>query len=138
MRNTKIRVFMGSAVFLGLTVSAMAAPLEIKGTLQNVDGVPLSGIITVIQETPHVTFTHHEVDKSGLFEIAINSEGELVLHASAPYHPVDERVIAAGTTGVVTVNFVLPLGQDVQVKVVDALGQGVPGAELRIRYHEPH
>ena len=138
MRNTKILVFMGSAVFLSLTLSAVAAPVEIVGTLQNVDGVSLSGIITVIQETPHVTFTHHEVDKSGLFKIAIDSEGELVLHASARNHPPAEHVIAAGTTGVVTVNFVLALGQDVEVKVVDALGQAVPGAELRVRYHEPH
>lgn len=134
----KTLVFIGSAVFLNLTVAVAAAPVEIVGTLQNADGVSLSGVITVIQETPHLTFTHHEVGKDGLFEIAIDSEGELVLHASAPSHPVDEIVIPAGTTGSVTVNFTLPLGQDVQVKVVDAAGQGVPGAELRVRYHEPH
>ena len=34
-------------------------------------------------------------------------------------------------------DFVLPLGQDVQVRVVDDLGQGVAGAALRVRYHEP-
>ena len=30
-----------------------------------------------------------------------------------------------------------PLGQDVQVRVVDAEGRSVPGAALRVRYHEP-
>ncbi len=138
MRNTKLITILGSVVFLSLTVSAVAAPLEIVGTLRNVDEVPLSGRITVIQETSSgVTFTHHEVDKTGLFKMAIDSEGELVLHASAPQHPAGERVIPAGTTGVVNVDFILPLGQDVQVRVVDDLGQGVPGAALRVRYHEP-
>ena len=39
--------------------------------------------------------------------------------------------------GLVTVGFALPVGQDVQVRVVDAEGRGVPGAALRVRYHEP-
>ena len=86
MRNTRIFACMGMVVFLSLTVSAVAGPVEIVGTLQNVDGVSLSGRITVIQESSSgVAFTHHEV----------------------------------------------------KVKVVDALGQAVPGAALRVRYHEP-
>ena len=60
-----------------------------------------------------------------------------MLHAVAPHHPTAERVIPAGTSGPVTVGFALPLGQDVQVRVVDAEGRGVPGAALRVRYHEP-
>ena len=36
-----------------------------------------------------------------------------------------------------TVDFALPLGQDVKARVVDAEGRGVPGAALRVRYHEP-
>ena len=138
MRNTKFLTILGSAVFLSLSLSAVAAPLEIVGTLRNVDGVPLSGRITVIQEIPQLSFTHHEVDKTGLFEVSIaDAPGELVLHAAAPGHPTGERVIPAGSTGVVNVDFVLPLGQDVQVRVVDDLGQGVAGATLRVRYHEP-
>ncbi len=139
MRNTTLLAFMGMVVFLSLTVSAVAAPLEIVGTLRNVDQVPLSGRITVIQETRSgVTFTHHEVDKTGLFEVSMSdAQGGLVLHAAAPGHPAGERVIPAGTTGVVEVDFVLPLGQNVQVRVVDDLGQGVTGAALRVRYHEP-
>ena len=138
MRNTKILTIMGSVVFLSLSVSAVAAPLEIVGTLRNVDEVPLSGRITVIQEIPQLIFTHHEVDKTGLFEITIaDASRELVLHAAAPGHPAGEQVIPAGSTGVVEVDFVLPLGQDVQVRVVDDLGQGVAGAALRVRYHEP-
>ena len=55
----------------------------------------------MIQETSRgVTFTHHEVDKTGLFEVSIaDAPGELVLHAAAPGHPTGERVIPAGSTG---------------------------------------
>ena len=137
MRNTKMLALIGSVIFLSMSVAALASPVEIVGTLRNVDGVPLSGRITVIQETPQLIATHYEVDKTGRFKIVSDSEGELVLHASALQHPTGERVIPAGTIGVVTVDFVLPLGQDVQVRVVDAQGQGVPGAALRVRYHEP-
>ena len=92
----------------------------------------------MIQETPSLTFTHHEVDQTGLFEISIDdAQGALVLHASSLGHPSAEHVIAAGTTGAVSVNFVLPLGQDVQVRAVDTHGKGAPGATLRVRYHEP-
>ena len=48
-----------------------------------------------------------------------------------------ERVIPVCSTGEVTVNFVLLLGQDVQVRVVDAQGNSVSGVALRVRYHEP-
>ena len=137
MRNAKMFVTIGGVVFLSLAASAAAAPLEIVGALRDVDGVPLAGTITVIQETPRVTFTSHEVDKTGLFKIAADSAGALVLHAAAAGHPGDERVIPAGAGGVVSVDFVLPLGRDVQVRVIDAEGRGVPGAALRVRYHEP-
>ncbi len=137
MQNTKMLAFIGGAVFLGLAASAAVAQAEIVGTLRNMDGVPLSGTITVIQETPQLAFSHHEVDKTGQFKIAIDSEGGLTLHASALQHSTAERVIPAGTTGVVTVDFVLPLGRDVQVRVTDAQGQGVQGAALRVRYYEP-
>ena len=137
MRNTKSLVLIGSAAFLTLTLCAVAAPVQVVGTLQNAGGVSLSGRITVIQGTSNVAFTHHEADKNGLFRFEIDSEEEAVIHAAALQHPPAERVIPAGSTGVVTVNFVLPLGQNVQVRVVDALRNPVSGAALRVRYHEP-
>ena len=85
-----------------------------------------------------MTFAHHQVDKTGTFRITSDSAGGLVLHASASQHPSEERVIPADSTGVVPVHFVLPLGQNVKVRVVDALGRGVPGADLRVRYDEPN
>ena len=101
------------------------------------NGDPLSGTITVIQKTPNLSFTHHAVDKTGEFKFTANAAGQLLLHARAPQHPTAEHVIPAGASGTVTVDFELPLGQDVQVRVVDAEGRGVPGAALRVRYHEP-
>lgn len=137
MQYRSFPVSIPAVVFLSLCASAVAAPVEIVGSLQNVNGFSLAGKITVIQEVPRLSVTAHVVADDGLFRFMSDSEGALVLHAAAPDHPSAERVIAAGTTGVVTVDFTLPLGQDVEVRVVNAEGTGVPGAELRVRYHEP-
>ncbi len=91
----------------------------------------------MIQEIPHLRFTTHEVDKDGVFKFTTDSEGPIVLHAVAIDHPSSEHVIDAGTTGTVTIDFMLPIAQDVKVSVVDAAGNAVEGAELRVRYHEP-
>ena len=137
MHKIYVPIFIATVVFLTLTPTAVATSIEIRGTLGNADGESLSGMITVIEEVPSLTFTHHEVDESGTFKFTSSTQGALVLHASALYHPSAEHVIAAGTTGVVTVDFVLPLGQNVQVRVVDGDGNAVAGATLRVRYHEP-
>ena len=137
MEYTRFLGFVFGAVFLSLSVSVTAAPVEIVGTLQNVNGFALHGKITVIQEVPHLSFTTHEVEEDGLFRFTSDTEGDLVLHATATGHSPAEQVIVAGTTGVVTASFTLPLGQDVQVRVVDAEGNSVEGAELRVRYYEP-
>lgn len=126
-----------TVIFLILTSTTVAASVEIKGILENADGKSLSGRITVIQEVPSLTFTHHEVDESGEFSFSSDTQGALVLHASALHHPSAEHVISAGTVGVVTVDFELPLGQAVEVRVIDAEGSAVAGATLRVRYHEP-
>ena len=137
MQNTRSQVSIGCLTFLSVFAFVAAEPVRVVGTLQDVDSFSLSGKITVIQERPHLKFTTHEVGKDGLFKFTSDSEGSVVLHAAAIGHPSAEHVIDAGTTGTVTVDFMLPLGQDVQVKVVDAEGNPVAGAELRIRYHEP-
>lgn len=137
MRNTNGFEVLGSVALLGLAVCAPAAALDITGTLEDVNGNPLAGTITVIQETPNLSLTHHEVDKTGEFKFTANAAGGLVLYAAAPGHPTGERVIPAGRSGLLTVDFELPLGQNVKARVVDAEGRGVPGAALRVRYHEP-
>ena len=137
MQNRWIHASTGCLTFLGMFTFVAAGPVGIVGTLQNVDGFSLSGQIMVIQEQPNLTFTTHEVDKTGRFKFTSDTEGRVVLHASAIDHPSAEHVIDAGTTGTVTVNFMLALGQDVQVRVVDAEGNSVEGAELRVRYDQP-
>lgn len=137
MKYIRFPGFVFGAVFLSLLAAAAAVPVEIEGTLQNVNGFALPGKITVIQEVPHLRFTTHEVEEDGQFRFTSDSEGPVVIHAQSKGHPPAERVIAAGTTGAVTVNFTLALGQDVQVRVVDADGNAVEGAELRVRYYEP-
>lgn len=137
MSNTKMLAPIGCVVFLSLAVSMPATTLKINGRLRDMNGNSLSGTITVIQHSPNLSFTHHAVVDTGEFQFTASTAGQLLLHARAPQHPTAEHVIPAGTSGTVTVDFALPLGQDVKVRVVDASGNGVPGAALRVRYHEP-
>lgn len=124
-------------IALFLTASAAAAPVEIVGTLQNTNGKRLIGAITVFQDGPPLRVTNHQVDETGVFRIASDAGGGIVVYAEAPGHPPAEKAIPAGATGVVSLNFVLPLGQDIRGRVIDARGKGVPDASVRVRYHEP-
>ena len=127
-----ISVSLTIAVFLALIallVAATAAPVEIVGALQNVNG----SSIAAIQEEPYVIFATYEAEEDGRFRFTGNSMGALVLHGRSMEHPPAERVIAARTT----VSFTVPLSQDVQVRIVDAEGKAVEGAEPWIRYYEP-
>ena len=137
MTNRNIHASVACLILLGGGPVAVSEPVRIVGTLRDANGFSLSGKITVVQEKPHLEFTTHDVDKSGTFKFTSDSEGPVVLHAVAEDHPPVEHVIEAGTIGTVTVDFSLPLGQDVQVKVVDSEDNPVGGAELRVRYHEP-
>lgn len=96
---------------IALLVATTAVPVESGGTLQSVNGSSPPGKITAIQEGPHLSFTSFEV--------------------SSMEHLPAERVIAAGTTGIVTMSFTVPVGQDVQVWIVAAEGDAVAGARLR-------
>ena len=109
-----ISVSLTIAVFLALIallVAATAAPVEIVGALQNVNG----SSIAAVQEEPYVIFATYEAEEDGLFRFTGNSMGALVLHGRSMEHPPAERVIAARTT----VSFTVPLSQDVQVRIVD-------------------
>ncbi|MDE0121174.1 MAG: hypothetical protein OXH92_11840 [Bryobacterales bacterium] len=131
-----ISVSLTLAVFLALIallIAATAAPVEIVGTLQNVNGSSPPGKITAIQEGPHLTFATCEVEEDGRFRFTGESMEALELHAAAIEPPPAERVIAAGTTGVVTVTLV----QDVHVRIGDAEGTTVEEVELQVRYYEP-
>ena len=61
----------------------------------------------------------------------------MVIHATARGHASAENVISAGISGTVTLNIVLPVAQDIEGRVVDSSGNGVPDAAVRVRYHEP-
>lgn len=138
MQNNKphclIRCIVG---FLGLLCSAAASPVEIVGTLRDTNGTALSGQISVFQEVPYLTVTHYQTDATGSFRIASNSQGGLVLYATAKDHASAESVILSGASGTVTLNIVLPVAQDIEGRVIDNLGNGVPRAAVRVRYHEP-
>ena len=76
MRSMKGFELLGGVVLLSLAVCAPAAALEINGTLENMSGAPLAGTITVIEETPHLRFTHHEVDETGRFTFRADAAGD--------------------------------------------------------------
>ena len=131
------RLTLCALLFVSLVSTAAADPVQIVGKLQNVNGVPLSGHITVVREVPDVIFTDHAVDETGTFRIESDSQGGLVLHAVAEKHASVEQRVPSGASGVITLNFSLPPAQDVQGGVIDALGNGVPNAAVRVRYYEP-
>jgi len=133
MKHRNVFIFTSSLMLLSLIVSVVAAPVEVAGSLQDANGFALSGKIMVVQEEPDLVFTTFMVEDDGLFRFTIDAAGELVLHASSAGHPSAEEVIAGGTTGLVNVNFVLPLAQDVEVRVVDAYGIAVADAQVRVR-----
>jgi len=131
-----ISVSLTLAVFLALIallIAATAAPVEIVGTLQNVNGSSPPGKLTAIQEEPRLSFTSYEGKEDVLFRFTGDSVGTLALHDATIEHPPAERMIAVGTT----VSFAVPLGQDVQVRIGDAEGTTVEGVELQVRYYEP-
>ncbi|MDE2962658.1 MAG: carboxypeptidase-like regulatory domain-containing protein [Acidobacteriota bacterium] len=138
MQNKKLHHLTRCALgFFSLLWSAAASPVEIVGTLRNSNGTALSGQIAVFQELPSLTVTHYQTDATGSFSISSNSQGGLVIHATAKDHASAERMISSGTSGTVTLNIVLPLAQDIEGRVVDSSGNAVPDAAVRVRYHEP-
>ena len=138
MQNHNGHRLTGFAIgFFSLLWSAAASPVEIVGTLRNTNGTALNGHLAVFQEVPQLTVTHHQTDTSGSFRIASNSQGGVVIHATAKKHASQERVIPSGISGTVTFNIVLPVAQDIEGRVVDASGNGVPEAAVCVRYHEP-
>ena len=91
-----ISVSLTAVVFLALIallVAAVATPVEIVGTLQNVRAVPLGGKIMVIQETPYMNFTAYEVEEDSRFRFPRDSEGPPVIHAVAWGRSPTERVV---------------------------------------------
>lgn len=118
---------------IALLVATTAVPVESGGTLQSVNGSSPPGKITAIQAGPHLSFTSHEVKEDGLFRFTGDPMGPLVLHGRSMEHLPADRM-AAGTTGIVTMSFTVPVGQDVQVWIVDAEGDAVAGARLRAHH----
>ena len=131
------RAIASTGLVLLLALAATAAPVELTGTLRNGHGGSISGTVTVVEKGPPLAVSHHPVDETGAFRIQADAIRGLVVHARAPNHASDEELVPPGTSGSVALNFLLPVGQGVEGRVVDAQGNGVPGVALRIRYHEP-
>lgn len=120
------------------TYTVWGASVELVGTLRNANGESISGRITVIREGPNgVVFANHQIGDEGVFRISSDAKQGLVVFAAAPNHASQEKVIPTSAAGIVPLTFALPVGQDVHGRVVDTRGNGVSGAALRVRYHEP-
>ena len=120
-----------------MTVVASAASVEITGSLTDVNKQPLSGNVSVFQETPEISVTHYDVGEDGTFAVSADSAGGLVLHVWAEGYPSAEHVVEPGASGQLEINFVLPQGRETSGRVVDENGNGVEGAALQVRYDEP-
>ena len=126
-----------AAACLCAFVAAEAAPIQIVGTLTDKAGNALAGEVTVFEEGSELTVTPYPVDDTGTFKVSADTQGDVVVMATADHRPPDERHIAAGTSGTVIVTFALPNGQQLTGRVVDAAGTGIPDAVVQVRYHEP-
>ena len=126
-----------AATLLCAALSASGQSVDLVGSLRNEVGDPLSGKIEIIEEGPELTVTSHIVGDQGEFQIPAATRYGIVVHASSAGHPPDERYITAGAQGVVPIDFVLPLGQDLSGRIVDQRGVGVPAATVHVRYDEP-
>lgn len=131
------RALASTGLALLLAPAAMGAPVELTGTLRNGNGESISGTVTVIEKGPPLAVSHHPVDEAGAFRIQADAIRGLVVHARAPDHASGEELVPPGTSGSVALHFLLPMGQAVEGRVVDAHGNGVPGVALRVRYREP-
>ncbi len=125
------------AAFLMFATVSWAGPVEIVGSLYASSGQGIGGTVTIIGRGPQMVLEHHRVGETGKFRIRSGIRGEFIVLARAPDHAPDELVVPARVSGVLPVRFVLPAGQPVEGRVVDSDGNGVPGAALRVRYHEP-
>lgn len=128
------------AVWCGLATiaaSLSASPVTLVGTLRDTAGKRLDGTVMVVRMEPGIDISHYQVDASGAFKIASEARGDLVVHARALGHTSSEIIVPAGTSGTVSLNLLLPAAQDVEGRVVDVRGSGIPGATLQVRYSEP-
>ena len=76
-----VSVSLTVVVFLALgalLVAAVAVPVEIEGTLQDVTSVPPRGKILVVQEMPHLSSITYEVQEDRRFRFTCDSEGNAV------------------------------------------------------------
>lgn len=126
-----------TAALLGAALSASGQSADVVGSLRNVRGDPLGGRIDIIEEGPELTVSSHIVAADGKFRVPVATRYGIVVHASAPNYPSDERYIPPGTQGVVPLDFALPLGQDLSGRIVAQNDVGVAEATVHIRYDEP-
>ena len=69
---------------ISLLVAAVVAPVEIVDRLQNVNAVPVSGTIMVIQDMPNLSSTTHRAENNFRFRFRGVSEGPLLIHVLIP------------------------------------------------------
>ena len=116
LKSMKHNIFTQSkrlaAILVCALPAAMAAPIQIVGTLQDTHGVPLEGAVTVFEEGPQITSVTHSIgiEKGGEFKVQANNAYGILVTAVVDQHPPAEQYIPAGTIGPVTIDFEIPPG----------------------------
>ena len=135
MQAKTARNLLAAAICTALAATPQS--VEIFGSLQNAIGNPLGGTVDIIQDGPDLRVTSHIVEDDGHFNISADSGTGVLVYASAENHPPDERYIQPGASGPVRLDFVFPMAQDLEGRVIDSRGRGVADATVQVRYHEP-
>ena len=133
----RCRSLPSAGLVLLLALEASGSPVDLAGTLRDSGGASVSGTVTVVENGPPVVVSHHPVDDSGAFRIRADAARGLVVHARAPGQASAGKLVPPGASGLLALRFLLPAGRAVEGRVVDAGGNGVTGAALRVRYREP-
>lgn len=110
-----------------------AETTTITGSVQDTGGSPLVARISILKGPPAPSIETHDTDSSGAFSIKTSSAGIISVTASS-YGYASREIRRPETLPFPPVTFLLSELQVIQGHVQDALGNGLAGVEVKIRY----
>ncbi len=129
----------GSIAAMGICASMIVAgqSVEIAGSLRSTDGEALGGTVEIIEEGLELTVTAYIVDRGEDFRISAQTKDGILVCVTTHGRPPFERFLPPGTSGNLRLDVEFPEAQRLSGRVSDGAGNGISGATVHVRYHEP-